>query len=255
MAIEPACKPSGHVAWSRIANIGDYGGDLNKTDSTAEAEEPYAAQWLRDIRAARGSAYTTKSGTLVDAENTALARHFAAVWSRGPEKLRANSTPSRADERLEYWADVLGVDVSIDDQRYDIRNRCAAVWLASAGPTSANIEAVCQRTLGSSFVQAHLFTGSDLDTPPASTFWPGINPGSASDSLGGGAWNSSRCYLWVECQRNPSDELSKIADLMFREMPAALDSLLPAHATFSVSLGYGFILGTSLLGYDALTGA
>jgi hypothetical protein len=44
-------------------------------------------------------------------------------------------------------------------------------------------------------------------------------------------------------------------DLIRVRAPRALDPLLPAHATFSVSTGTGFALGTSLLGYAALTGA
>jgi len=253
MAIDPTCVPTGRPAWSREAAIGDYGGATDKEDCSTEAVEPYAAAWLRDLRSARGSAYTQKDATLVDAENVALARHFAAVWSRNPEKLRANATPLRADERLEYWCNVLAVPMRDDEQRWQRRQNANAVYVASAGPTCANVTATMQALLGDAFVAVHTTTGTDLDTPPTNTYWPGVNPGDDSYSLGGGQWSSPRCHLWVEVQWPAGMSIVDFNDLIHVRAPRLLDPLLPAHATFSVSVGGGFILGTSLLGYTGLT--
>lgn len=247
--------PFGKPAWSREASIGDYDGSVDKEDSKTEGDEPYAAMWWRELRAMRGSAYTLKTSTIVDAENVALARHFAAVWSRTPEKVRANASPGRSDERLDYWAEVLNVPNRKTESRWTVRENCAAHYVASLGPTLANVQDSATALLGDAYVAVHTTTGANLASPPASTFWPGVNPGDQTYNLGGGTWSSSRCHLWIEAvwpsgmSRGDFDNLTRVQAFQL------FDRLLPAHATFSTTVGDGFILGTSLLGYDALTDA
>src|ERR1041384_1219880 len=96
-------NPTGSPAWTREAAIGDYGGDPGKRACKTESVVPFAYQVYRELQAQRGSAYSARtSGTLVHAENLALARLFAAIFFRHPEKLRANAVPSGSDERLSY---------------------------------------------------------------------------------------------------------------------------------------------------------
>src|SRR5690242_9431915 len=109
MPLVGTCKPTGYPAWSRIAAIGDYGGSLDKRTSETEGENTYVVAVYRDIQNQRGSAYTKEAGTLVHCETLALARTMAVIFFRNPEKLRANATPARSDERLDYWATVLGI--------------------------------------------------------------------------------------------------------------------------------------------------
>src|SRR5687767_14624030 len=193
MAIKQAtCVPSGLPAWSREGAVGDYGGSLDKRASTTEAIEPYAYSVYRELQAMRGSAYTTKPGTLVHVENLAIARMHAAVCLRAPEKIRANANPGRSDEKLDYWVEVLNVPVRDQDQRWQIRERLAAHYKAAKGPTVESIVESVQALLGDAFVEIIQVTGAALGTPPTQTFWPGVNDGPPAYDLGGGAWLSER---------------------------------------------------------------
>ncbi len=244
--------PTGLPVWSRNAAIGDYDGSLDKEDSSTEAVVPYAAQWYSELHAMRGSAYTTLPGTLVDAENLAIARMNGAVWSRLPEKVRANATPLRCDERLDYWVTVLGVPSKDGEQRWQLRDRCVAHYKASNGPTIQNIHDSLSALLGEAFVDATSSVGSDLATPPAITYWPGVNPGPATYSLGGGAWFSERNHLFVEVTIPPGKSTGDFLNMMNVQMFQLLDSLLPCWATFNWATSSGFLLDISSLDFDGL---
>jgi hypothetical protein len=252
MALTGTCSPTGSPAWAREASIGDYGGDLAKEDSRTEAVEPYTAVWLREIHTMRGSAYTTEAATLVDAENVALARFFGSVFSRGPEKVRANATPLRADERVPYWANVLGVPHTSSDPAWLVRQRCVAHYQAAKDQTLENVRAAAAALLGDAYVAVHTYEGTDLDTPPTNTYWPGVNPGDSTLSLGGGAWLSPRSHVWVETAIPPGMSLGDYDNLTRVQFNALMDPWMPAHATFSVGVGDGFLLDVDRLGIDAL---
>jgi hypothetical protein len=249
--------PTGSPVWSREGSIGDYDGALTKEDCTTEATVPYAGQVHRELRAMRGSAYTQDPHTLVDAENIAMARMFAAVWYRTPEKVRANATPRRCDEKLEYWVEVLGVPKKQGEQRWQLRDRASAHYQAANGPTMSNITSSLASLLGDAFIEVTHQEGVDLDTPPTQTFWPGVNPGDASYSLGRGAWMSERCHLAIEAQIPVGMSDGDFLHLMNVEMFALLDTLLPAWATWgwAVSTGgsLGFFLDVSRLDFDGIT--
>jgi uncharacterized protein (DUF2237 family) len=256
-AIVVTITPTGKPVWSREAAIGDYDGAFTKEDNTTEATIPYAAQIWRELRAMRGSAYTTKPRTLVDAENVAIARMFGAVWYRLPEKVRANATPLRCDEKLEYWVEVLGIPKRPNEQRWQLRDRASAHFQAAAGPTMSNITSSLAALLGDAFVEATHQEGVDLATPPAQTFWPGINPGDPTYSLGRGAWMSERCHLAIETQIPAGMTDGEFLHLVNVEMFSLLDTLLPAWATWgwAVSTGgaLGFYLDVSRLDFDGVT--
>lgn len=256
MAVLPT-TPTGKPAWSREAAIGDYDGSLAKEASITEALIPYADQVYRELHAMRGSAYTTKPRTLVDAENIAIARMFGAVWYRTPEKVRANATPLRCDEKLEYWVEVLGIPERPNEQRWQLRDRAAAHYQAVNGPTMGNITSSLAALLGDAFVQATHQEGVDLDTPPTQTFWPGVNPGDSTYSLGRGAWMSERCHLAIETQIPAGMSDGNFLHLMNIDMFALLDTLLPAWATWGWAVStngeLGFFLDISRLDFDGLT--
>jgi hypothetical protein len=234
-------------------NIGDYGGDLNKTDNTSEAFIPYAAQWYREIHAVRGSAYSTKPYTIVDAENVALSRYMGAVFSRTPEKYSANANPSHSSERLDYWADVLGVTRENDDPDWVIRNRCAAHLKAYPGATIDNVTSSVSALLGEAFVDIHTYYGTDLDNPPVPTFWPGGASDGGTLSIGGYTWLSRRSHIRISVVEPPGMTRTEFLNLMNDQLYQLLDRMLPAWVTWNWSVGDdGFIIGTDQIGIDSI---
>jgi hypothetical protein len=243
----------GTVGDSSERAIGDYGGDPDKRDSETEGKAPYAARWLAEIRRSRGSAYTQRPDTLVHVENVALARLMAWSCSRLPEKIRANALPGTSDDKLEYWAEVLGITPRQGEPRWALRKRCASHYKAVLGNSYAIVREACEELLGDAFVDVTLETGADLDNPPTQTFWPTINPGDSSLSLGGGAWLSARSHVFVATQQPAGMSDAEYLSLTQRDAFQLLDRLLPAWVTFAVADADGFILGESLLGYGVLT--
>jgi hypothetical protein len=255
MALLGICKPSGLPAWSREAAIGDYGGSLDKRGSRTEGTTPYSYAVYQNLQSQRGSAYSqNQSGTLVHVEHLALARTLSAVFFRNAEKYRANAVPHTSDERLEYWATVLGVPFTESTPRWRLRETCAAHYQAALGPTLDNVTAALEKLLGDAFVQVITTTGVDLDNPPDPTKWPGIDPGPASYSLGGGAWFSARCHLIVEMQQPTGMSAAEFLNLRDIQMFQLLDRMLPAWATFNGAfVGDGFSLDIDQLDFQGLT--
>lgn len=246
--------PTGKPCWSREASIGDYGGDLNKRDSATEGETPYAWFVYREIMAIRGSAYSRQiGGTLVHCETLAMARVLAHHCFRRPEKFAANSLPGSAGEGLEYWATVLAVPRKPTDQAWQIRQRCAAHYKAITSVNLPSIQAALQDLLGDAYVDATFAVGTSLASPPTQTYWPGVNPGDSSLSLGGGAWTSERSHLWVEVQQPAGMSDNDYRQLTRVQGFQLLDRLLPAYCTFTFSEGGGFYLDESPLDFTALT--
>jgi hypothetical protein len=212
--------------------IGDYGGSPDKRDSKTEAFVPYAAAWYQQLQEGRGSAYTQKFGTLVHCENLAIARMFSAVFSRLPEKVRANAIPAKADEKLDYWVEVLGIPTRSDDPKWLVRQRCAAHFKSVKGPTLANVRECLQDLLGELLIDILTFEGTDLANPPEPTYWPGENPGPSAYSLGGGTWYSKRCHILIQLRQPSSIEIGTFLQLVNVDMFQLLDRMLPAWVTF-----------------------
>jgi len=222
--------------------IGDYGGDLEKEDSSTEGVLPYAAAILLDLQKRRGSAYTKNAGTLVDAENVALARLLSATGPRQAEKLRANATPRRADEKLDWWRRVLAVPVRPDEPRWRLRQKVATHYKLTDGPTLDAVRTALTDLLGDAFVDLSWDEGATLSAPPDPTYWPGVNPGNPADSLGGGAWLSTRCHLFVEVVQPATMSLGQFLTLVNVDMKTMLDRMLPAWATFDWGFSGGFLV-------------
>jgi hypothetical protein len=246
-------RPRGLPAWSRQADIGDYGGDPDKEDSTTEGAAPYAWHVYRSLQSMRGTAYSPDtSGTLVHAENLAIARLMAAVYYRLPEKVVANSTPERADEKLAQWVTVLRVRERDGDQAWQLRRKCMAKFRMALGPTQQTTDDAIRELLGDVYVQSLRAAGADLATPPTNTYWPGVNPGDAALSLGGGAWCSPRAHLGVKVVRPTSGDDAQFLDLVGVQVFDLLDSLVPAWCTFEWTTGDGFLLDVSDLDFTGL---
>lgn len=247
-----------HMLATDIA-IGDYGGATDKKDSTTEGARPYAWTWYRELQASRGSAYTTKTGTLVHAENLALARSRTAV-SRAAEKLVTNAIPSTADESLDYWREAMRLHVRPGEARWQTRQNAAGRFKLSNGPTRTNIDEACRALLGPAFVQTWHQTGVNLDPPPSITYWKGGTYGPASYDLTGagaiGVWLSERAHLTVEVQMPGGMSTEDFLYLCNVQLYDMLDRMMPAWATFDWAMGplsAGFLLDLSSLDFHGIT--
>ena len=239
--------------WGPERNIVDYGGDTEKRENVTESVAPYAAQWWRELRAARGSAYSKNQYTLVDFENVAVARMMAACFSRNAEKLTANATPAHADEKLDYWAQVLAIPRQPSDPRWVIRKACAAHFKLATAPTVTEIETQISELLGDAFVAIHTFEGTDLDNPPNPTYWPAGIHGPTNYSIGGATWLTRRSHIRVEVQQPTGMSLAEFLQLMEVQLHQLLDRILPAWVTWNWSAGSdGFRVGVDRIGVDAL---
>lgn len=260
MALSGVCNPVGEPVWTRNASIGDYGGAPDKRDCTTENPVPYTLAVYRSLVAQRGvGVYSTQiGGTLVHVEILASARSIACGGHRAAEKIRANATPIRADERLDYWVDVLDVTRRPSEQRWQLRQRAAAHYVASPGNTLANVRDAVSELLGDAFVDVAVTTGASLNAPPTYTYWPGVNPGSAVDDLGGGTWNSERCHYFVIVAQPSGMSDADFYELIRVHLVQLLDRMLPCWATFGFGVhdssggDSGFILDISKLDLAAM---
>lgn len=258
MASDVTVVLEGLPSWSRQRSLGHYGAAFDKMNSSTEGRAPYAWAFYRELRAGRGSAYrTVYEGTtegLVHAENAAISRSEAARWRAG-DKIANNALPATADETLGRWLDALAVNAYPGDTRQDIRQRCAAKFNASLGPTMRVVDDAVAKLLGSVFVRSWRFDGVDLTAPPTPTFWPGVNPGPAAYSLGSGAWLSSRAFYVVEVVQPTSMSLQKFLELLNVHLFQLLDQIMPVWATFNWAIGLsqnGFLLDLSELDFSGM---
>jgi len=246
--------------WLPEARIGDYDGATDKVDCNTETE-PYVWLWYQEFTAMLGSAFSNAQTGIVHAKKLTLAR-FEAGKTRAVERARCNSVPATADDCLEQWVECLKVPTRDSDQRWQIRQRCAAKFKGAIGATQSNIDAACSALLGSGFITTIHQTGSDLDHPPLLTYWPGINPGPTQMDLGGGTWSSERAHITVVLVKPPPSQLS---DFLYQSNVALfqqLDRLLPAKCGFNWTTSVqGFLLdgaahsdgSISQLDFDGLT--
>jgi hypothetical protein len=250
----PTTNVAGKPCWSREGSIGDYGGSLEKEASKTEGVTPYAWFVYRERRAMLGSAYSKRvGGTLVHCQNLASARRSAWVWFRKPEQFRSDALPGTSDQGLPYWATVLKLPTRSSDERWQVRLRAGAHYKAITELNMPSIRTACEELLGAAYVDASFQEGVSLTEPPSLTFWPGVNDGPVSYSLGGGCWMSSRSHLYVELTRPSGTSDADFHQLINVQLFQLLDRLLPAYCTFAASIGGGFLLDISQLDFTGLT--
>lgn len=234
--------------------IGHYDGATDKEDSPTEGKTPYAWIWYREFEGALGTAFTKTQSGLVHAKKIALARMWAAL-DRLREKYSANAKPGTNDEVLGHWVRLLNVRLLGDDTLQEVRQRAAVRLKAGRGPTMTRVDEAVSELLGAAFVKVWRRYGTDLDTPPAQTYWPGVNPGPTDYSLGGGAWLSERSHLVIEVSRSAGLSDTQFLRLANVDLYRLLDELLPATSTFDWATGLtdGFLLDISDLDFGGLT--
>lgn len=244
-------KAHGLPAWTRRANIGDYDGATDKIDCQTEST-PYAWGWYQEITAMLGDGFTTERTGIVHAKKLALARHEACK-TRAAESAVANSLPETAGACLGQWVKVLNVKAHADDSRHKTRQKAGARFAAVQGATIQSVDETTAELLGDMFVENIRQLGNDLSDPPGSTFWPGVNPGPNTYSLGGGAWVSPRAHLIVKVARPTSGEIGKFLSIVQIDLFDHLNRLLPAWMTFTWTTGTSFLLDISRLDFDGLS--
>ena len=246
--------PHGLPAWSRTATIADYDGATDKADSLSEGSRPYAASFYIELRDnLRGSAFTNAAGTLVHVENVAIARLMAALVRAG-DKVRNNSLPATADEKLQDWIEILNVITRAQDTQQAKRETCSAQYRAAPGPTRQVVDDAAAELLGDLFVKVHRFTGADLDNPPTPTYWDAGVPGPAAYDLGGGTWLSARSHLVVEVTDPGGVSLADYYYLVDAQLFRLLNRILPIYVTadWAVNVDDGFDLDVDKLDFGAL---
>ena len=245
--------PVGKPAWSRQVSIGTYDGAADKIACDTE-ETPYAWTWYQELGGMLGSGFSPSQTGYVHSLKIAGARTLAVI-DRAAEKLPLNALPGTADEALSSWVYATRTFLRGDETRQEIRQRAAARFKASKGPTWTNIDTACSELLGDVFVKVHRNYGATLSAPPDPTYWPGINPGPSSYDMGGGAWISPRCHVVVEVQRTPDLDDGAFLNLVNVDLFRLLDELLPAYATFNWATGLtsGFNLDVDQLDYTGMT--
>ncbi len=227
--------------WGPESRIGDYDGATDKVDCESEIE-PYAWLWYQEYTAMLGSGFTSAQTGMVHAKKLTLAR-FEAGKTRACERARANSVPATADDCLGQWVQALAVPYRDSDQKWQIRQRCAAKFKGALGATQANLDTSVAELLGSTFVNTVHVTGADLDTPPPLTFWPTQNPGPIAMDLGGGAWSSERAHVTVVLRKPAPSQLSEFLYQSNVALFQHLDRLLPAKCSFNWATSVsGFLL-------------
>lgn len=233
----------------------EYGAASDKRASRAEGAIPYAWHWYEHFRAGMGTAYTAEDrATIQHAENLAHARAEAAM-SRAAERLSHGGAPHTSDETLARWAEILDVQWLESEPNETVRARCAGKYRLASGNDYVSVDQACANILGAAYVRIWVVEGTDLATPPVPTMWPGVNPGPASYSLGGGAWLSARAHLVVETVRPPGLSESDFLRLVNGDLFAMLQATLPAWVTFNWCVGplsSGFLLDLSDLDFTGL---
>lgn len=225
------------------SNVDDYGGFPIKFDHDRESRAPHAYGLYRLIQGALGSLYSKEKSGLLHAENLADARAFTAAL-RTAEKLEHNSFPSRSDDALSYWVNILGVNPGPLDSDDDIRRKCQAKYQSFNGNDAVNVQTAVATMLGDAFVAVHRNGQTPLDEPSVHTYWPGVNPGPVIYDLDGtGAWLSDNAHLLVEYDVTTAIDKQQLARTVRTDLPELLDDMLPAWSTFEAAENQCFTIG------------
>lgn len=224
----------------RLADIGDYGGDVDKQASKYEGDEPYAAAVMDMLYGARPDSMSRSPNSYIGCETLAQARMVAHLIYRLPEKLEANLLPGTADEALDYWLGLLQVARGSLSRRAQ-RKAAELAYRSAKDPSYPNILALAESTMGDWFEGIELHQSADLATPVYGTYWPGsAHEGNPSDDIGGGTWSSRNDVITVRVSR-PTAAMTNAFDEAASRCYAALRVLLPAYKEIQITKSGGLM--------------
>lgn len=233
--------------------IGDYGGQLDKRDSTTEGGDSYARQWYDYLKVAQGSAYSISDASVRAWGLKAEARALGTM-QRLTEMQAASASPGCADAKLPMWCALLGVQQA-GREPSAVRAECELRGRAPQAPTHDYLISELQRILGRrADITGIAHSEGTMTSWPDVTYWPGVVNGPGALDMGDGVWSSSRGRLTLQVAPLGGVTPAELADVMGREVSAFLDRTLPAVATWAwdTAGGDGFILDTSPLDITAL---
>lgn len=233
--------------------IGDYDGASDKSNCETEIV-PYAWTWYQEYGGMLGSGFSQLAEGPLHATKLALARTHAGT-DRAAEAIANNALPGTSDVMLAEWIDILNVVIHGEESRHEIRQRAASKFKSGRGNSKTDVDNACLELLGGYFVTIFRQDSNPLSSPPATTYWPGINPGPTEYDIGGGAWFSERSHLTVEVTKPAGIPDADWLTLMNVDLYRELSTLLPAWATFNWAVGIsdGFTLDVDELDFTGLT--
>jgi hypothetical protein len=230
-----------YATWNE-PELEDYGGDLDKEDTTTE-RAPYSWIWYQELGAVLGSAYGQQSTGYVHSRKIAVSRALSAV-SRRDEMARLSSTPGTAHPNvLDEWVKVLQVPSSDSDSIGATRRRAEAQFAARSGQDLLQFERTVEDLLGNRYVGLETFDATDPDGT-----WPSYY------DLGSGVWASTRSKVLVDVARPTNSADQEFNTLMNVHFVRIADRVAPAWVWFdwtSTEEG-GFFLDESELDYTGL---
>jgi len=228
--------------------------------------EPFAAQWMKFLRAGLGNAFTQKTNSIVGSETLALARMIAGV-SYASQKLVKNSLPGTSDDALYQWALRLGISIRPDSTTTDIRAATAAKYRSPSGATRENVNESIGTLLGDILTRVTRYFGDEESIYPEveGSFWSAGATLYGSDELAlddDGLFCSPIGTLLIEVTPPASmlntdgSVTNELLVLMNVRLGELLDGLLPAWMNWDwvvAESSDGFILDIDHLDITAMT--
>lgn len=236
-----------------LSTFGDYGGHVEKHDSTTENGTTYAWQWYEYLKVAQGSAYST-SDTSVRAWGLKAEARALGTSQRHTEMLAASASPGCADAKLALWATVLGVQQA-GRSKAAVRDECEARGRAAEAPTTAYLTTAIADILGTKAqLDGIVHPLGTMGAWPDATYWPGYINGPGSLDMGGGMWSSSRFRVTLQITPLGGVSNEALTDIMSRDIAAFMSRTLPAvdEWAWDIAGGAGFELDSSSLDLTAL---
>lgn len=171
--------------------------------------------------------------TAVYAETYAHALAVTMIW-RINGRLRNQRVPTKMLESLPVWEETCGLRPTPSDTMPARRRSLAAKMRGFVGNTLGDIYDVCAAAAATNFVGINL-------VDPATTYWPGINPGPP-----GFEWSSNRATIGVGLTRTGLADSDFFA--LVQRLNALLSALVPSWMTFRVGTSEGgFIVDVGIV--------
>lgn len=239
--------------------IGHYGSSTQKRNDPFFGDVPAAYVWYQAIRDQRGTAYSTKEAHIQYAEDIATARVFAGI-EQAAERMRRNSFPGTADERLGYWINVFGTTPRVDESEESVRRRLAIRYRGFLANSGSYIDNAIEETLGDGLVAIYRPRGADFDNPPYGSWHPAYTPGEQSinifDTPEEGPKVSPVGSILIRLDLGYYGTVDNLLAVARVDLAELLGVLLPAHMTWRFGLNdpeEGFRLDIDSLDLNWLT--
>jgi hypothetical protein len=231
-------------------------GAFSSFGRTGASSETILETVLTSLNDARGTAYSKERGTVVWAENYALAKAIASVWEAN-RRLANQFDPARMSAFLPRWEKILGIVPAPSDSLKTRKDRVAfklSLW--SKEPTGTNLIELVKAKIGDLYVGiTHILSTQNTGSIPGGLTSPG------GVTLPDGEWGSDISYVGIRVwQPRTSADAKLITDGEFydrvKNYKPIYDDHAPAYVTHNWHR-FGYVLpGTvsAALGTNLITG-